>query len=123
MNQLPIIDISALYQDDPHGWQTIAQQIDRACREWGFFYIKGHPISAQRIKQLLDSAQHFFALPAAQKLAIDITQTRHHRGYGAIATEQLDPSKPSDLKETFDRPGARVRRSAGSRCCFVGPRY
>ncbi|HAW23121.1 MAG TPA: 2OG-Fe(II) oxygenase, partial [Pseudomonas sp.] len=30
------------------------------------------------------------------------TKSRHHRGYGAIATEQLDPGKPSDLKETFD---------------------
>nr|BFE91707.1 hypothetical protein GCM10020185_22430 [Pseudomonas brassicacearum subsp. brassicacearum] len=37
-----------------------------------------------------------------KKLKIDITQTRHHRGYGAVATEQLDPTKPSDLKETFD---------------------
>ena len=44
----------------------------------------------------------FFARPDAEKLHIDITQTQHHRGYGAIATEQLDPSRPSDLKETFD---------------------
>lgn len=102
MNQLPIIDISPLYGDDAHGWNSVAQQIDRACREWGFFYIKGHPISAARIGQLLDAARQFFALPAAEKLKIDITQTRHHRGYGAIATEQLDPDKPSDLKETFD---------------------
>ena len=102
MNQLPIIDISPLYQDEQQGWDSVAKQIDRACREWGFFYIKGHPISAQRIEQLLSTAKHFFALPSVEKLKIDITQSRHHRGYGAIATEQLDPSKPSDLKETFD---------------------
>ena len=53
MNQLPIIDISPLYQDEQQGWDSVAKQIDRACREWGFFYIKGHPISAQRIEQLL----------------------------------------------------------------------
>ncbi|MBC3779693.1 2-oxoglutarate and iron-dependent oxygenase domain-containing protein [Pseudomonas sp. SWRI99] len=102
MNQLPIIDISPLYTTDESAWPAVAEQIDQACREWGFFYIKGHPISAQRIDALLDHAQRFFALPAAEKLKIDITQTRHHRGYGAIATEQLDPDKPSDLKETFD---------------------
>ena len=102
MNQLPIIDIAPLYSDDQTAWQSVATQIDHACREWGFFYIKGHPISAARIDAVLDHAQRFFALPAAEKLKIDITQTRHHRGYGAIATEQLDPSKPSDLKETFD---------------------
>ena len=102
MNSLPIIDISPLYGDDPGAWQTVAEQIDRACRQWGFFYIKGHPISPARITEVLDSAQRFFALPVEEKLKIDITQTRHHRGYGAVATEQLDPTKPSDLKETFD---------------------
>ena len=102
MNSLPIIDISPLYGDDPGAWQTVAKQIDRACRQWGFFYIKGHPISPARIAEVLDSAHCFFALPVEEKLKIDITQTRHHRGYGAVATEQLDPTKPSDLKETFD---------------------
>ncbi|MEG0066466.1 MAG: 2-oxoglutarate and iron-dependent oxygenase domain-containing protein, partial [Pseudomonas sp.] len=94
MNSLPIIDISPLYTDNQNAWPAVAEQIDQACREWGFFYIKGHPISAQRIDALLDHAQRFFDLPAAEKLKIDITQTRHHRGYGAIATEQLDPNKP-----------------------------
>ena len=102
MNSLPIIDISPLYGDEPSAWQTVAEQIDRACRQWGFFYIKGHPITPARIAEVLGSAQRFFALPVEEKLKIDITQTRHHRGYGAVATEQLDPTTPSDLKETFD---------------------
>ncbi|MBO1541345.1 2-oxoglutarate and iron-dependent oxygenase domain-containing protein [Pseudomonas sp. OA65] len=102
MNSLPIIDISPLYGDEPDAWQGVAEQIDRACRQWGFFYIKGHPISPARIAEVQGNAQRFFALPVEEKLKIDITQTRHHRGYGAVATEQLDPTKPSDLKETFD---------------------
>lgn len=102
MNQLPVIDIAPLYATDENGWNEIAQQIDAACRDWGFFYIRNHPIDAARICELKARAQSFFALPEAEKLAIDITKSRHHRGYGAIATEQLDPSKPSDLKETFD---------------------
>ena len=102
MNTLPIIDIAPLYSDDQAAWPSVAEQIDRACREWGFFYITGHPISPARINELLTAAKTFFALPATEKLKIDITQTAHHRGYGAVATEQLDPIKPSDLKETFD---------------------
>ncbi|WP_296229585.1 2-oxoglutarate and iron-dependent oxygenase domain-containing protein [uncultured Pseudomonas sp.] len=102
MNALPIIDIAPLYTDDASAWPAVAEQIDRACRDWGFFYIVGHPIGAERIDALLSAAKTFFAQPAEEKLRIDITQTAHHRGYGAIATEQLDPSKPSDLKETFD---------------------
>ena len=102
MNPLPLIDIAPLYGDDHQAWQQVAEQIDAACRDWGFFYITGHPIGPARFKDLLDAAKTFFALPEAEKLKIDITRTAHHRGYGAIATEQLDPNQPSDLKETFD---------------------
>ncbi|CAD5108964.1 2-oxoglutarate and iron-dependent oxygenase domain-containing protein [Zestomonas carbonaria] len=102
MNQLPIIDIAPLYTDDESAWLSVARQIDSACREWGFFYIEGHPIPPERIAALKAAAEDFFARPAEEKLRIDITRSSHHRGYGAIATEQLDPSKPSDLKETFD---------------------
>ncbi len=102
MNSLQTIDTPPLSSNAHNAWPAVAEQIDHACREWGFFYIKGHPIPAQRIESLLDNARHFFALPTAEKLKIDITRTVHHRGYGAIATEQLDPDKPGDLKETFD---------------------
>jgi isopenicillin N synthase-like dioxygenase len=102
MNTLPIIDIAPLYQHDPSARQAVARQIDDACRHWGFYYIKGHLIPATRIAALKAAAEDFFARPLPEKLRIDITQSTHHRGYGAIATEQLDPSRPSDLKETFD---------------------
>ena len=84
MNSLPIIDISPLYGDEPDAWQAVAGHIDRACRQWGFFYIKGHPISPARIAEVLGNAQRFFALPVEEKLKIDITQTRHHRGLSLI---------------------------------------
>ncbi|MWK55442.1 2OG-Fe(II) oxygenase [Pseudomonas otitidis] len=102
MNTLPLIDIAPLYGTDSAAWRDVATQIDTACRDWGFFYITGHGIPSERIDALLAAAKAFFALPEAEKLKIDITRTAHHRGYGAIATEQLDPTQPSDLKETFD---------------------
>ncbi|MDU9395914.1 2-oxoglutarate and iron-dependent oxygenase domain-containing protein [Pseudomonas sp. zfem003] len=102
MNTLPLIDIAPLYGTDSAAWRDVATQIDAACRDWGFFYITGHGIPPERIDALLATAKTFFALPEAEKLKIDITRTAHHRGYGAIATEQLDPTQPSDLKETFD---------------------
>jgi isopenicillin N synthase-like dioxygenase len=100
--QLPIIDISPALQRRSKRLACRGCTNRSGLPRLGFFYIKGHPISTERIAAVLDHTQRFFALPAAEKLKIDITQTRHHRGYGAIATEQLDPSKPSDLKETFD---------------------
>ncbi|MBU2157867.1 MAG: 2OG-Fe(II) oxygenase, partial [Gammaproteobacteria bacterium] len=73
MHTLPIIDIAPLYSDNQANWPAVAEQIDRACRDWGFFYITGHPISPARINELLTAAKTFFALPAAEKLKIDIT--------------------------------------------------
>ncbi|PKM24770.1 MAG: 2OG-Fe(II) oxygenase [Gammaproteobacteria bacterium HGW-Gammaproteobacteria-12] len=58
MNSLPIIDIAPLYADDTSAWPAVAEQIDRACRDWGFFYIVGHPIGAERIDALLSMGFH-----------------------------------------------------------------
>lgn len=54
------------------------------------------------MNDVVGMAKQLFAQPMGEKLKIDITQSAHHRGYGAIATEQLDPSLPGDCKETFD---------------------
>ncbi|NQZ31133.1 MAG: 2OG-Fe(II) oxygenase [Oceanospirillaceae bacterium] len=99
---LPVIDISPLYSKNPDHWQSVALDIDSACQKSGFFYVTGHGITPERITQLAAMYQKFFAQPLDQKLQIDITKTRHHRGYGAIGTEQLDPKRPGDFKETFD---------------------
>ncbi|RMX04893.1 2OG-Fe(II) oxygenase [Corticibacter populi] len=102
MPSLPLIDISPLYQDDDDALRAVAQQIDQACREWGFFYITGHPITQARIDAVLGMMKDFYALPLQEKLQIDITHSPHHRGYGALSAEQLDPAQPGDYKETFN---------------------
>lgn len=102
MDLLPVIDISALYAADAQAQKRVAQEIDQACRTWGFFYIKGHTIAQAEIDAVIAAGKAFFAQPLERKLEIDITQSRHHRGYGAIATEQLNPDLPGDFKETFD---------------------
>ncbi|ORC90079.1 putative thymine-7-hydroxylase [Trypanosoma theileri] len=98
---LPIIDLSP-FLNDSNKVIDVAKQIDDACRNWGFFYIVGHPISRERIAKLRSMANEFFSLPMEKKMEIDIKQSRHHRGYGEFKAEQLDPSAPFDYKETFD---------------------
>lgn len=65
MNSLPIIDIAPLYSDDAAAWPAVAEAIDRACRDRGFFYIVGHPIGGARIDALLSAAKTF--LPGLPK--------------------------------------------------------
>ena len=80
----------------------IAKAIDTVCRESGFFYIQGHPISRERLQEMHDLSRAFFALPEAEKIKIDIALSANHRGYGKMKAEQLDPERPGDIKETFD---------------------
>lgn len=102
MSSLPIINIAPLYEDNKDELLRVAHAIDDACRTWGFFYIVGHRITEKRIEELKEMGGRLFSLPMEEKLKIDITKSAHHRGYGGLAAEQLDPSRPQDWKETFD---------------------
>lgn len=65
MDRLPIIDIAPLYGADRGAWNDVARRIDQACREWGFFYIAGHPLPAARFEALLAAARE--SLRAARR--------------------------------------------------------
>ncbi|MFW2335031.1 isopenicillin N synthase family dioxygenase, partial [Ilumatobacter sp.] len=58
-DELALIDVAPLF--DPHGDASdVAVQIDRACRELGFFRITGHGIDGQRLADLDRLAREFF---------------------------------------------------------------
>ncbi|MDP5253803.1 MULTISPECIES: isopenicillin N synthase family oxygenase [unclassified Vibrio] len=99
---LPIIDISALQSDDVSQWTDVISEIDKACRDIGFFYVIGHGIPREQFDQVQAMADRFFALPESTKQQISIQHSSNHRGWGQVNAEQLDPNGPSDHKETFD---------------------
>jgi isopenicillin N synthase-like dioxygenase len=99
---IPVVDIAPLYASDDRGWQTVSREIDKACREAGFFYVSGHQIPQARIDEVFALGKAFFALPEADKRLIDIARSPNHRGYGPLAAEALEDGFPGDLKETFD---------------------
>ena len=68
---LPIIDISPLFADDQSALDQVAAQIDRACCDWGFFYITGHGITQAQIDAVIGKGIQFFALPEAEKIRLD----------------------------------------------------
>jgi len=66
-----VVDIDALL----HGSETaaadeVAERIDAACRDVGFFGIVGHGIDAVLLERLDTAARAFFALPDDEKSAI-----------------------------------------------------
>lgn len=71
-----------------------------AAREVGFFYLTGHGIAPELLRELLEVARRFFALPAAEKLAIEMVNSPHFRGYNRVAAE-LTRGTP-DWREQID---------------------
>ncbi|CAA7055902.1 unnamed protein product [Microthlaspi erraticum] len=104
---LPVIDISPLLLkcDDPDmaedtGVLEVVRQLDKACRDAGFFYVIGHGISESLISKVREITREFFKLPYEEKLKIKMTPAAGYRGYQRIG-ENVTQGKP-DIHEAID---------------------
>ena len=94
---LPLIDVGPLVGG--HGdFTEVAAEIDRACRETGFFRVVGHGIDPQLLARLDDAARRFFALPNSRKQSIAMANAGSAwRGWFPVGGE-LTSGRP-DRKE------------------------
>ena len=77
---------------------AVAEQIQAACRDRGFFYVTGHGVPAELLDELAAASAEFFALPVADKMEIAMARGgRAWRGYFPVGGE-LTSGQP-DLKE------------------------
>jgi isopenicillin N synthase-like dioxygenase len=97
--KLPVIDVSSLLgTGTPAARETVAREIERACRDTGFFYIAGHGVDAEVVARLDRASRTFFALPLEEKMKIAMARGgRAWRGFFPVGGE-LTSGKP-DLKE------------------------
>ena len=94
---LPVIDFAA-FERDGEASRRVAEQINQACRESGFFYLKGHGVSDSLCRRLDELSRKFFAQDDKTKLAIRMeTGGRAWRGYFPVGGE-LTSGRP-DQKE------------------------
>jgi isopenicillin N synthase-like dioxygenase len=98
--KIPVIDIAPLCKKETGKIEAdkIAQEINTACREHGFFYISGHGVS-QTLQSKLEQLSHeFFKLPEEEKLKISMhLGGKAWRGFFSVGNE-LTSGKP-DIKE------------------------
>jgi polar amino acid transport system ATP-binding protein len=95
--QLPVIDLSSL-SDGPAARRKLAEDLDAACRRFGFFYLVGHGVPTDRVDSLMTSAREFFSSPLEDKRAIHMSKGgRAWRGYFQLG-EELTSGRP-DGKE------------------------
>lgn len=122
MTRIPEIDISPYLAGDPEGARRVAEEINRACIEIGFFTIVGHGVEQSQIDSTYRAASDFFHLPVEEKLKIRQPAPSISRGYTPMKGEALGGmGSAADLKEMIDMgpvdvPGGEyyVRPEAGN---------
>jgi isopenicillin N synthase-like dioxygenase len=98
MDNVPLIDVSAHRRaSDP---AAVADDIDAACRNTGFFYVVGHGVPVELQNRVQALALDFFSLPAEEKAAVAMAHGgRAWRGWFPLGGELT--SGVADRKEGF----------------------
>lgn len=96
MNDIPVIDLSALSRPDGGG---VPGQIAAAMAHSGFFYITGHGVPEMVIDDAASAARTFFRLSPEEKRKVAVT--RHHRGFNALGDARMYGARRPDYKEFF----------------------
>ena len=99
------------------------EDLRKAARSVGFFYLVGHGIEDGLIQDVLKVSRRFFALPEKDKLAIEMVNSPHFRGYNRAGFEHTR-GKP-DWREQVDigpeRPALPFDREAPPWDALAGP--
>jgi isopenicillin N synthase-like dioxygenase len=114
----PVIDVAPLVRaGSDRDVNVVAEAVDAACRDSGFFVISGHGIDPQLRRDLDAAAREFFALPKSTKAQIAMSRAGlAWRGWFPVGGE-LTSGRP-DRKEGIyfgeehptDHPGVREGR-------------
>jgi len=96
---LPVLDLSEL-DKGPEAAARFRNDLRAATHEVGFFYLTGTGVSLELEARLHRAAIDFFALPEADKLAIENVKSRHFRGYTRIGGERTQGKV--DWREQID---------------------
>ncbi len=95
---VPVFDIADVMQNaSGEAAQQAANEIAKACRDWGFFQVINHGVSEELIDTVWQQTRAFFTGPAATKEAILRTRDNPWGYYNNELTKNQ-----RDKKEVFD---------------------
>lgn len=115
---LPIVDISQLASDCLEDRLAVAHELDRACADAGFLYIRGTQLDGALFDRIVARAKAYFALAPETKMQSYIGLSENHSGYVPVGEEQFGEGS-DDLKEAYD-VNCDYRRADGRRP-LLGP--
>ncbi|CAA7393871.1 unnamed protein product [Spirodela intermedia] len=71
--EIPLIDLSPLAAESAEAQQALPgllDQVEAACRDWGFLQVVNHGVPLELLEGLQLAAREFFALPAEEKAQV-----------------------------------------------------
>jgi isopenicillin N synthase-like dioxygenase len=108
---LPILDFSR-FDAGPAERAVFLREVRDVATEQGFFYLTGHGIAEELIRDVLNLSRRFFDLPERDKLAVEMVNSPHFRGYNRAGLEHTR-GKP-DWREQIDIGAEREALSLDS---------
>ncbi|KAF2003734.1 Clavaminate synthase-like protein [Amniculicola lignicola CBS 123094] len=134
ISSLPIIDISAFTSPStPQARQETAAAINRACIDYGFFYLTGHGIPTTTLDTIISQARQFFLeSPLSEKIQIKRRDAggphggdgaRGYQGMGEnITLGRRDVQEAVDLYREWDHEAKTVGKGGpGTHQVLQGP--
>ena len=98
---LPIIDMETYRAGRPSAKAELIEEIADKSRTLGFFYLVNHGLPEPLLAGQLDWTRRFFALPQADKQAVDFRNLPVRRGFEPMALQTLQAGAEPDQKEGF----------------------
>ena len=98
--QLPIIDLSGyISPKSPEDKENVIAEVRDACKEYGFFQVKGHGVPLETQQGLLKSIKTLFSLSKEEKLKLSYLENPCRRGYEASGMSMREGDAMPDSKE------------------------
>ncbi|KAK6077943.1 2OG-Fe(II)oxygenase superfamily protein [Seiridium cupressi] len=99
--EIPIIDFSGFYSDEPNRKQAVVDQVRKSCLYNGFFQIINHSVPLAQQDGALSAAKKFFTLPQEEKDKVSKNNNTWNRGYEMLRSQILEEGTQPELKEGF----------------------
>ena len=98
---LPVLDLAGFRSDpDGPGGADFVEALRDAFHGIGAAYLVGHGVSDDLVARVRQVAEEFFALPEAERLAIENVHSPQFRGYTRLGNEQTNGLR--DLRDQID---------------------
>ena len=97
--ELSVIDVSRIFSDQLSDRQAVADQVRKACKDIGFFYVTRHGIPNSVAKATVNATLDFFRQPLEVKEEVHFDH--EIEGYTGINNEQINKTEPVDVYEKF----------------------